>query len=247
MGENLLKLWILGEKMEIVRENLCSFPKKNVFTFLAWNKVGKIYKSQKPRRGKFIIRLNYFHPCLEMMSFHAAATKAKEMKMLGVPDPNTIIQEALEHDRICGGTLVDMILGQMWEETFIVKKDLSDFYRQWQPLLIRFLLFILFYEYWQASSPRSISRSKICPSYSWPVIMAETLQSSSSFTSWRPHLGPRPPWRILLPSPIFQLLTTVSTLTMIPPRPRAVPSTIQWRRTRTRFSSTLSWGELWLG
>jgi len=33
MGENLLKLWILGEKMEIVRENLCSFPKKNVITF----------------------------------------------------------------------------------------------------------------------------------------------------------------------------------------------------------------------
>ena len=61
-------IWIkfgkfFGGKWKLLGKIYAPFLKKTSSLFLAWNKVGKIYKSQKPRRGKFIIRLNYCHPC----------------------------------------------------------------------------------------------------------------------------------------------------------------------------------------
>jgi hypothetical protein len=47
----------------------------------------------------------------EMMSFHAAATKAKEMGM-AAPDPTIIKQEALKHAKICGDESMNMIFGR---------------------------------------------------------------------------------------------------------------------------------------
>ena len=43
------------------------FLKKTSSLIFAWNKIGKIYKSQKPCRVKSIIHLNYLHPWLMMI------------------------------------------------------------------------------------------------------------------------------------------------------------------------------------
>lgn len=47
---------------------------------------------------------------LEMMSFYAAATKAKEMGVTA-PDPNKMKQEALKHAQICGDGCVNLFFG----------------------------------------------------------------------------------------------------------------------------------------
>merc|ERR1719310_2414235 len=94
-----------GSEMDQLKTPVGNVPRKSMKRFM------KLSQEKISLVQKLGIRGDLF--VSEMMSFHATATKAKEMKMLGVPDPDKIKQEALEHDRICGGTFMDMLLGQM--------------------------------------------------------------------------------------------------------------------------------------
>ena len=92
------------------------FLKKTSSLFLVWNKVGKIYKSQKPRRGKFIIRLNYCHPCLAlaMIKYYFYVQWKREMSPHVFRD-----MRFSERERYRGPQKVHYITGGSWRKKLI--------------------------------------------------------------------------------------------------------------------------------